>query len=215
MTYPIFNSFVNHIENELENRHVNIKTFRTWHEDRINATGLEIITKAKEEDNAIKEIAINFDWDRFREMILATQLDGLGEHPMLQEKTLNGINVKPRIDVEVNWIFDEQNAHIAHDDLTENERIDNAKGWMQAINKQLNVLYPKKDIITRWHIEFEGKKGGKYISMLSLISYFQYSFSHLKSLNDVHQYISSQLDELLILLRQVRSLSNIAIQDAA
>src|SRR5699024_3012509 len=175
MTYPIFNSFINQIENELESRNINIKTFKTWHEDRINATGLEIRTDVKSFDKTIKEIAINFDWDRFREMTLAAQLKGLDEHPMLQEENLSNINVVPKIDVEVSWIFDEQHEHIALPNVTESERLQRARNWMKVINKQLNKLYGTKDIITRWHIELEGSGNKKYISVLSLISYFQYS----------------------------------------
>ncbi|HLR76875.1 MAG TPA: hypothetical protein VK106_04395 [Balneolaceae bacterium] len=214
MTYPIFNSFVNQIENEVSNKNINIKTFKTWHEDRINATGLEILTDVKRANNTIKEIAINFDWDRFREITLATQLKGLNEHPMLQDENIAGIEVEPKIDVEVSWIFNEQHAQIALHDEPENKRLKRVRNWMQAINKQLNELYNKKDIITRWHIELEGN-GNKYISTLSLISYFQYSFAHLNSLNEAHHYISKQLKELLLILKQVHNLSDSAIKSAA
>ena len=36
------------------------------------------------------------------------------------------------------------------------------------------------DIITRWHIEVDGDKDGKYLSAINLISYFQYSFTDLE-----------------------------------
>lgn len=215
MTYPIFNSFVNKIENELESRNINIKTFKTWHEDRINATGLEILIDVKKTENTIKEVAINFDWDRFREITLATQLKGLQEHPMLQEQNLMSVDVNPKIDVEVNWVFDEHHPQIALDGVDENKRLERAREWMQEINSQVNQLFNKRNIITRWHIELEGNGNGKYISVLSLISYFQYSFSHLNSLNEAHGFINTQLKDLLLKSKQVRQLSDVAIKSAA
>src|SRR5699024_1069251 len=101
---------------------------------------------------------------------------------------------------------------IALPNVTESERLQRARNWMKVINKQLNKLYGTKDIITRWHIELEGSGNKKYISVLSLISYFQYSFSHLKSLNEAHQFISQRLRDLLLILKQVHNLSTMAIK---
>lgn len=214
MTYPIFNSFVNQIQNELESKNINIKTFKTWHEDRINATGLEILIDVQRSSHFIKEVAINFDWDRFRETALATRLEGLGEHPMLQKENLKSVSVNPKIDVEVNWIFDEQKPLIALAEASENLRLQKASGWMKLINKHVNELYDD-DIITRWHIEIEGNGTGKHLSVISLISYFQYSFSHLKSLTEAHQFINSQLQDLLVKSKKVRQISENAVNNAA
>ena len=215
MTYPIFNSFVNKIQNELESRNINIKKFKTWHEDRINATGLEILIDVQGGSHPIKEVSINFDWDRFREMALATRLKGLGEHPMLQKKKLKSVSVNPKIDVEVNWIFDEQQPQIALINVSESERLEQAQRWMRSIHKQVNELYDDEEVITRWHIELEGNGVEKHISVVNLISYFQYSFSHLKSLNEVHQFIDSRLEELLLISKQVRRISDKTVSEAA
>ncbi len=215
MTYPIFNSFVNRIQNELESREIAIKTFKTWHEDRINATGLEILIDIQTTNNFIKEVAINFDWDRFRETALATQLEGLGEHPMLQEENLKSVSVTPKIDVEVSWIFDEQKSQIARFDASENDRLKQAGNWMKSINKKVNALLRDDEIITRWHLELEGNGSGKHISLIWLISYFQYSFSHLKTLNEAHQFISKQLESLLVTSKRVREISDNTVENAA
>lgn len=215
MTYPIFNSFTNKIQSELNNREINIKTFKTWHEDGINATGLEILIDAQSSNNFIKEVSINFDWDRFRETVLAGQLDGLGEHPMLQEENLKSITVSPKIDVEVCWIFDEQRSEIALPDRSESGRLENAGKWMQEINSEVNELFDSDDIITRWHIEVEGNHNGKRLSLVSLISYFQYRLTDLKSLNDAHEFIKRQLQDLLVKSKKIRNISDQTIENAA
>lgn len=214
MTYPIFNSFVNQIQSDLEDKNVNIKKFKTWSENRISATGLEILIGVNNTGNFIKEIAINFDWDRFRETALATNLKGLGEHPMLQDGSLKSASVKPKVDVEVNWLFDEKQPAIALADTPGNSRLERAGNWMKQISRQVNELYDD-DIITRWHIEIEGNGSGKHLSVISLISYFQYSFAHLSSLAEVHEFINKQLKELLLKTKQVRRISEIAVHNAA
>lgn len=214
MTYPIFNSFVNQIQNELNAKNLNIIEFKTWHEDRINATGLEILIDVQKVSNFIKKIAINFDWDRFRETALATQLNGLGEHPMLQEKDLKSVSIDPEIDVEINWIFDEQKPEIVLPGASGNQRLQQASNWMKAINKKVNRLYDD-DIITRWHIELDGIGTDKRLSVISLISYFQYSFSELKDLTEVHQFINKQLRSLLFKSNRVRQLSENTVHHVA
>ena len=74
--YPIFNSVVNRIEAELIKYNVNLKSFKTWTEGSINATGLEIIAELPS-DELIKSVVINFDWDKFREASLARLMDGI------------------------------------------------------------------------------------------------------------------------------------------
>lgn len=214
MTYPIFNSFVNQIQRELEAKNLNITEFKTWHEDRINATGLEIVIDVQKVDNFVKEIAINFDWDRFRETALAAKLEGLTEHPMLQENNLKSVSVTPKIDVEVNWIFDESDPKIARVDSSENHKFEHASNWMKQISKQVNDLYDD-DIITRWHLELEGMGVEKQLSVISLISYFQYSFDNLKTLSAVHQFIHKQVKDLLVKTSQVQNISEQTVQNAA
>ncbi len=215
MTYPIFNSFTNQIQNELTSRAINIKTFKTWHEDRINATGLEILIDVQSNNNFIKEVAINFDWDRFRETVLASQLDGLGEHPMLQEGNLKSTTVSPKIDVEISWVFDEKRSEIALPNLSEGDRLESAGRWIQEINSEVNKILNSNDVVTRWHIEVEGNHTGKRLSTVSLISYFQYQLADLKSLNEAHYFVKRQLQDLLVKSKKVRKISDHTIENAA
>lgn len=215
MNYPIFNSFVNQIENDLTNKDVNIKTFKTWHEDRINAAGLEIIIDVSNKQHYIKEVCINFDWDRFRETVLAQQLDGLGEHPMLQEKKLKSVTVTPKIDVEMSWVFDEQQSEIALPGAEGTKRLERAGEWMERISIKVNDLLAEDDIITRWHIEMEGSAEHKYLSAVSLISYFQYSLTSLTSLNEAHKFIKNRIHDLMIKAQKVRQISDQTLKNVA
>src|SRR5690625_628314 len=110
MTYPIFNSVINRIEDDLHNRNITINTFRTWNEDRINATGLEIEIDLSQSSDFMKALSINLDWDRFRETVLARQLKGMQEHPFLQEGHMVSTSISPVIDIEMNWLTIE-NSH--------------------------------------------------------------------------------------------------------
>jgi hypothetical protein len=215
MTYPIFNSFINQIKNELESRSIPIKSFKTWHKDPINATGLEILIDVSNQNNFIKNVSINFDWDRFRETVMAQQLDGLEEHPMLQEQNLKSVTVSPQIDIEISWIFDEEKSQIALPNHPGNKRLDTTGEWMQKINKKVNNLLAEDDIITRWHLEVEGNPNGRHISSISLISYFRYTLTHLKSLNEAHDFINGHLRDLLVKSQKIRRISDDTLQNAA
>jgi hypothetical protein len=212
MSYPIFNSFVNQIENELKDKDLQLKTFRTWNEDRINAAGLEIIIDVSKQNNFIKEVCINFDWDRFREAVLARQLEGLGEHPILQKKNLRSVTVSPKIDIEMSWIFNEERSLIA---LPGTTQLDGTGKWMEAVSSQVNRLLAEDDIITRWHIEMEGGPDQKRLSAVSLISYFQYSLTHLKSLNEAHEFVKNRVHELMIKSKKVRYTSDNTLENVA
>ncbi len=215
MNYPIFNSFVNQIENELTNKELDLKTFRTWHEDRINAAGLEIVIDVSSQHHYIKEVCINFDWDRFRETVLAQQLDGLGEHPMLQEKKLKSVTITPKIDIEMMWVFDEQQSEIALPDSEGSTRMEHAGKWMKAISEEVNQLLAEDDIITRWHLEMEGSAEHKQLSSVSLISYFQYSLEDLESLNEAHTFVKDRVHELMLKSQKVRRISDSTLKNVA
>ena len=215
MTYPIFNSVVNRIESELNKRDISIKTFKTWNEDRINATGLEIVIDLSDKANFLKALSINFDWDRFRETVLARQLDGMEEHPFLQEENMVSTSISPLIDIEVTWLFDEQQSQPQVQAQNGASRLEAASIWMEKISSEVNELLAEDDIITRWHVEVEGDEYGKYLSAVNLISYFQYTLTDLKSLNAVHQFVVKRLQELLLKSNQVMKISDSIIQDAA
>lgn len=215
MTYPIFNSVVNRIESELNKRDISIKTFKTWNEDRINATGLEIVIDLSNKAHFLKALSINFDWDRFRETVLARQLDGMEEHPFLQEENMVSTSISPLIDIEVTWLFDEQQSQPQVQAQNGVSRLEAASIWMEKISSEVNELLAEDDIITRWHVEVEGDEYGKYLSAVNLISYFQYTLTDLKSLNAVHQFVVKRLQELLLKSNQVMKISDSIIQDVA
>lgn len=215
MTYPIFNSVVNQIKSDLENRNVKIKTFKTWNEDRINATGLELVIALEDRTDFIKELSFNFDWDRFRETVLAKQLDGMEEHPFLMEDNMVSASITPVIDIEVTWMFDEEKSQPSVSGKNGNHRLDAASEWMEKISEEVNSLLDDDDIITRWHIEVEGDEYGKYLSAINLISYFQYTLTDLTSLNSVHQFVTERLKELLLKSQKVMRISDRVLQTVA
>jgi|SRR5699024_928324 len=215
MTYPIFNSVVKRIKSNLQDRNIPINTFRTWNEDRINATGLEIEIDLSQNSDFVKALSINFDWDRFRETVLAKQLKGMEEHPFLQDENMVSTSINPDIDIEISWLFDEKAPHpklAAHNGY---HKAKAASMWMDKINEKLNKLLSNDDIITRWHVEIEGTQKGKYLSAVNLISYFQYTLKELRSLNEVHQFVLRILQELLIKANRVMQLAEKTLQQAA
>jgi len=215
MTYPIFNSVINRIENELNKRDVALKTFKTWNEDRINATGLEIVIDLSGKSHFLKALSINFDWDRFRETVLARQLKGMEEHPFLQEDNMVSTTISPIIDIEVSWLFDEQKSQPQVNNYRYENQVEDAGKWMEEIGVKVNKLLKDDDIITRWHVEVEGTENGKYLSAINLISYFQYTFENLNSLNDVHEFVGEKLQELLNKSNRVLKLSEQTLEDLA
>lgn len=215
MTYPIFHSVVNCIESELNKRDISLKTFKTWNEDRINATGLEIVIDLSENSHYLKALSFNFDWDRFRETVLARQLEGMEEHPFLQEDKMVSTSISPIIDIEVTWLFDEKKSQPRINAKNGNHRLETASKWMEQISADVNELLAEDDIITRWHVEVEGDEYGKYLSAINLISYFQYTMEDLKSLNEVHQFVIGRLQELLLKSNKVLKLADKTLSGAA
>lgn len=216
MTYPIFHSVVNCIENELNKRDTIIKTFKTWDEDRINATGLEIVIDLKDKSQYLKALSFNFDWDRFRETVLAKQLEGMDEHPFLQEEFMVSTSISPVIDIEVTWLFDEKKSQPRIDaNSGGNHRLEAASKWMEQISAEVNELLAEDDIITRWHVEVEGDEYGKYLSAINLISYFQYTMEDLNSLNEVHHFVSERLRDLLLKSGKILKLADKTLSSAA
>ncbi|MFO7847279.1 MAG: hypothetical protein R6V27_12010 [Balneolaceae bacterium] len=203
MEYPIFQSIVNKINGSLLKRNINVVKFKTWEESKINATGLEISIDLNETTTHLKSMSINFDWDRFREASLARQLDGTGNHPVLQAETYAESSVDPVIDIEVSWYFREETCQPAHSNGDANFRIEKASEWMNEASEKVNELLLSDEIITRWHIEIDGDREGKYLSAINLISYFQYTFEGLESLKDVHKFVDRKLIHLLYKAKRV------------
>lgn len=215
MKYPIFNSVTNQIQTNLNKRDITINSFRTWHEDRINATGLEIEIDLRSKTNFIKGLSINFDWDRFRETVLAKQLEGMEEHPFLQDEDSNSTSISPVIDIEVSWLFDEKAPHPNMAAPNGNHHLDAASQWMEQISQKVNQLLADDDIITRWHLEVEGSNSHQHLSTVNLISYFQYALTDLKSLNSVHKFIGHRVGELLIKSNRVINIADNILEDRA
>lgn len=197
MQYPIFQSVVNKIDNSLSKRNINVTTFKTWEEAKINAAGLEIVIDLSKSTNHLTHMSINFDWDSFREATLANCLEGTDGHPMLKAEHLTNTNVVPSIDIELVWHFDVERCQPKTVHKDEDFRIEMASQWMDRASKEINKFLLSDDIITRWHIEIDGDEHGKYLTAINLLSYFQFSIGELHSLNEVHNYIGRKLAHLL------------------
>ncbi|WP_340104813.1 hypothetical protein [Rhodohalobacter sp. 8-1] len=215
MDYPIFQSIVNKINGSLLKRNINVTKFRTWDEPKINAAGLEFYIDLSQSTNHLKSLSINFDWDRFREASLARQLNGTDSHPILQSETFTTTSVKPIIDIEVTWHFREDRCQPDNSNGDANFRIQKAGEWMNEASEQVNELLLSDDIITRWHIEVDGDKNGKYLSAINLISYFQYSFTDIESLKEVHKFVDRKLVHLLYKAKRVVEMVDKTVQDHA
>lgn len=204
MQYPIFHSVVNKIKSSLTRDHIPIEKFRLWEEPRINATGLEIWIDLRDSTRYLRAVSINFDWDRFRETRIASQLEGTEKHPLLKAPYLLETSVEPVIDIEVVWYFDATRCQPDTSDPNESEeRISAASQWMGKVSQKVNALLREDEIITRWHIEVEGDEKGKRLTAIHLISYFQYPLSNLNSLNAVHRTIEQRIRDLLFRVNRV------------
>lgn len=207
MNYPIFDSIVKNVEAELSKRSIKIDSFRTWNEPAINATGLELGVHLDDISKTLKEVVINMDWDKFREAKMATELRGMEAHPFLKEKISNLENVKAAMDVEVIWNLDENIILNICNHPHTSKRLETASNWMENINKRANFLLKNEDIMTRWHVELEGDLNGRYVSNMSLISYFQYSLDDCHTIFDVHNYIQNKLKRILDTTRRLMILT--------
>jgi len=215
MVYPIFDSIANGIETELQQRNISTTHFKKWNEDTINATGLEIEIPISHVSNYLKALKINFDWDLFREKALARQLEGMEKHPLLQKEDNHVSGVNPVIDIEVLWQFDESETQEIVPSKVGRQRLDAASEWMDQVSKNVNILLSADDIITRWHFEVEGDEYGRYLSIIHLLSYFQYSFEGLNHLNEVHNYVNRRLQHLLYKINRVTKLADQTIKEVA
>lgn len=215
MNYPIFNSVVNHIESELQKRNIKIAASKIWTENTINATGLETEIDISDVSDYIENVTINFDWDKFREVNLASRLEGMNKHPLLLDEHALTAKVKPNIDIELTWHFKESIVKNLGPSKVGTDRVDTASHWMEDINQQIHTFLTSDNIITRWHIEVEGDLYGRYLSAMSLISYYQFTFEHCKTLNEIHNHISRTLQYLLMVALKVIQVANKSIPNAA
>ncbi len=197
MNYPIFSAIVNQTETRLTRRAINIDQFRVWNEDKINATGLEIGVNLANKSNHVQRLVINLDWDKFREASLARQLPGMEKHPLLKDGVFNRKSVRPYLDVETIWYFDEQVLYRKLKSPVGNRRMEAASHWMEHINTELKRVLTEENLITRWHMEIEGDINGRYVTDMSLISYLQYELDSFRSLNDINAHLEKNIQFIL------------------
>lgn len=208
MQYPIFNSIVNTVESQLGKRGISTNKFRTWKDNKIYATGLELNISLQEASDYIDSLSINFDWDSFRETSMAKGLEGMESHPFLKIEPFTESTVKPTIDVEMMWLFNIETCQREKAGRSGNYRIEEASKWMENISKDVNQLLADDDIITRWHVEIDGDENGRYLSAINLISYFQYQLTEPESLNEVQEIVKRKLNDLLLKANKVIFTSN-------
>jgi hypothetical protein len=194
--YPIFNSVVNRIETELIKYNVNLKSFKTWTEASINATGLEIIADLPS-DELIKSVIINFDWDKFREVSLARSMDGMSRHPLLKDKHSKLTPVSPSLDIEISWQFNEGIPFKISPSRLGVNRIKVASDWMDSINKSANQTLPRDCNLSRWHVDIDGDFDGRFISQMTFITYLSIPLDTVTSLTGLQQRIDRNLQLLL------------------
>lgn len=214
MHYPIFDSIVNTVEAQLGKRGIKTSKFQTWEDNKIHATGLELIIDLDESSQFMDSLSINFDWDSFRETSMAKELDGMNSHPFLKIETLTKSNVDPTIDVEMSWLFDIDKCQPEVPGESGNYRIEKASAWMESISKKVNELLADDDIITRWHIEIDGDEQGRYLSAINLISYFQYELNAPKSVNEVKHLVGRKLHDLLLKANKVIYLADQVLDES-
>lgn len=189
-------------------RNIEPGEFSIWHDETIHATGLELKIDLSGISEFVTEVTINFDWDKFREIACARQLPGMDKHPLLSGNTVfKDTNVNPNMDVEVAWKLN-QNAVLKDSSQSgESWRLELATAWMERMNKRINEALPTDYIISRWHVEIDGDNEGRYLSMMSLISYFQFTLNQMQDLNEILEFISKRLQVILMRSNRVIQLA--------
>jgi len=199
MLYPIFNAFTNRIKADLTRKNISFESFNVWNDETINATGLELVIDLSDVSDYVREVTINFDWDKFREISLAKKLSGMEKHPLLTAKNgVRGTQLQPSMDVEVTWTLNEDTILNGKSLNDNNWRLDMASNWMERMNLRISDLLPADYIISRWHVEIEGDSNGRFLSAMSLISYFQFTLAHNNDLNEILDFISKKLQLILV-----------------
>ncbi len=214
MNYPIFLSIVNTIQSDVESKHIQTESFRTWQDNTIFATGLELNIILGKNSPYIKKLSINFDWDQYREFILAKQLNGLDSHPLLDVDELKKAKTKPTIDVELMWTFSPEHCQPNLKEVKGNYRMDFASHWMDLISKRIHANFGHQTNITRWHVEIEGDSDGKYLSNIQLISYFQFDLGNTKDMQDLQSFVQKSLKSLLVRSSRVVKISEALIEQS-
>jgi hypothetical protein len=204
--YPIFNSVVNRIGSELLRRNISPRRFKTWVENSINATGLEIAIDLQGGD-PITAMVINFDWDKFREAALAKQMDGMSGHPLLKSKKAVLTSMTPNMDIEISWQFNEHIPIQMAPSKIGTQRVKVASDWMDAINRQAQEILPVEHSLSRWHVDIDGDFDGRFISQMTFITYFTIPLASIDSLKGLHLRIDRKLQVLLLTTERMLQLA--------
>ena len=216
MKYPIFNTFINRIKSDLNRKNIEPTEFHVWTDETINATGLEIKIDLSGLSNHVKDVTINFDWDKFREINCARQLPGMEKHPLLSANTtMEHSSVLPGMDVEVTWNLRPDVVLSDQTELADSDRIERASVWMDTINKRIHDTLPADYIISRWHIEVDGDTVGRYLSTMSLISYFQFTLNQMTDLNQILDFISRKLQLILVRSNRIIQIAESSLKSVA
>lgn len=216
MKYPIFNTFINRIKSDLNRKNIEPAEFHVWTDETINATGLEIKIDLSGLSNHVKDVTINFDWDKFREINCARQLPGMEKHPLLSANTtMEHSSVLPGMDVEVTWNLRPDVVLSDQTELADSDRIERASVWMDTINKRIHDTLPADYIISRWHIEVDGDTVGRYLSTMSLISYFQFTLNQMTDLNQILDFISRKLQLILVRSNRIIQIAESSLKSVA
>jgi hypothetical protein len=212
---PIFDSISHFVRRELELRHVHISGYKRWEEPVIRAAGFEVTVDIAQFSETVQEMVINWDWDIFREALLARQLEGMSLHPLRKDTSLVKFDLEPSIDIEISWhLSPKLLGHFNKASIAQNS-IDHARNWMDVVNNELKTILKGHDLINRWHVELEGSASGRIVSTMSLITYLQYSFVDLTQLEQIQRYISRKLQSLLVLNTKILRAINLADREAA
>jgi hypothetical protein len=216
MQYPIFNTFINRIKADLAKKNIKTEEFVVWNEQNINAIGLELRIDLSEVSPYLSHVTINFDWDKFREVSLAKQLSGMEKHPLLiTESNGKKSDLKPNMDVEVTWGFNQDYILNGRDLRSTNWRLDLASNWMDSMNRKIGEVLPADYIISRWHIEIDGDTHGRFLSDMSLISYFQFTLERQNELNDILDFISKRFQLILVRSNRIVQIATQAAESLA
>lgn len=216
MKYPIFNTFINRIQSDLNRKNIEPAAFNVWTDETINATGLEIKIDLSGLSEHVQDVTINFDWDKFREISCARQLPGMEKHPLLianpnEEHT----SILPGMDVEVTWNLRPDVILNDQSKVADLDRIERASIWMDNINKRIHDTLPADYIISRWHIEVDGDTVGRYLSAMSLISYFQFTLNQMNDLNQILEFVSKKLQLILVRSNRIIQIAESSLKSIA
>jgi len=216
MRYPIFNTFINRIKSDLNKKNIEPAEFHVWTDETINATGLEIKIDLSGLSDYVRDVTINFDWDKFRESNCARQLPGMEKHPLLSSNlSIEHSSVLPGMDVEVTWNLRPDVVMNDSRNTADSDRIERASVWMDTINKRIHDTLPADYIISRWHIEVDGDTVGRYLSTMSLISYFQFTLDQMTDLNQILDFISRKLQLILIRSNRIIQIAESTLKSVA